>query len=292
MEQGIRHEFIAIDEGLGTLLHVDERDRSRDWVVPLGHPQARDLQLVGHGRVLVGHHHGYAEFEIATGRVAKDVALFEGATSARRLANGHTRVAGVNLLGRTGVVLAELDARDKVVSERVLPGDYVRLIRETGAGTFLMMCNTRIRETDMEGSTRREISIDGFFHAWKAVRLPDGRIFATAGYGAFLVEIDAAGREIRRFGTTAQVPAAVHPFFYAMFQLLRNGDIVVANWQDHGPGHGESGVQLLQFDPSGTIVWQWSKAALISSLQGVIVLDGLDTGRLHDERNGIMAPLE
>lgn len=292
MEQGIRHEFIAIDEGLGTLLHVDEQNRSRDWVVPLAHPQARDLQLIGQGRVLLGHHHGYVEIEIASGRVTKDVARFEGVTSARRLPNGHTRIAGVNLLGMTGVVLAELDARDEVSWQRVLPGDYVRLIRETGAGTFLMMCNTRIRETDLEGTTRREIPIDGFLHAWKAVRLPDGRILASAGYGAFLVEINAAGRENRRFGTSTQVPAAVHPFFYAMFQLLPNGDIVVANWQDHGPGHGASGVQLLQFNPGGTIVWQWSEAALISSLQGVIVLDGLDTARLHDERNGVMAPLE
>jgi hypothetical protein len=30
---------------------------------------------------------------------------------------------------------------------------------------------------------------------------------------------------------------------------------------------------------------------LISSLQGVLVLDGLDTSRLHDERGGVMRPV-
>lgn len=285
------HAFVAIDEGLGTLLHVDEADAQRNWVVPLGQPQPRDLQLVGGHRVLVGHHHGYTEYDVATGRRVKEVGWLTGVTSVRRLPGGHTRLAGVNLLGETGVVLAELDGCDRVVRQRTLPGDYVRLIRETGAGTFLMMCNTRIRETDLAGTTVREIAVDGFYHAWKAVRRPDGRVLASAGYGAFMVELDAAGAIRRKFGTKEDVPADVRPFFYAMFQLLPNDHVVVANWQDHGPGHGGSGVQLLEFDPRGEIVWRWSEAAMISSLQGVVVLDGLDTSRLHDERDGVMAPL-
>lgn len=287
----IRHEFIAIDEGLGTLLHVDENDKRRNWLVPLGFGQARDMQLVGERRVLVGHHNGYTEFDIETGRRMKDVASFDGVTSVRRLADGRTRIAGVNMLGEKGVVFAELDPGDRVKQKRVLEGDYVRLIRETGAGTFLMMCNTRIRETDLAGTTLRELPVDGFLHAWKAVRRPDGRILSSAGYGAFMVEMDAAGNIVKKYGAKGQVPDAVHPFFYAMFQLLPNDHVVVANWQDHGPTHGESGIQLIEFDASGSIVWQWSQAPLISSLQGLIVLDGLNTTVLHDERNGVMAPL-
>jgi hypothetical protein len=49
---------------------------------------------------------------------------------------------------------------------------------------------------------------------------------------------------------------------------------------------------LLEFDRAGEIVWSWSKAELISSLQGVLVLDGLDTSKLHDERKGMMQPTE
>ncbi|PTX91202.1 hypothetical protein DB354_21460 [Opitutus sp. ER46] len=249
------------------------------------------MQLVGCGRVLIGHHHGYTEFDLATGARVKELASLKGVTSVRRLPNGHTRLAGVNLLDATGVVLAELDAQDRVIEKQVLEGDYVRLMRETAAGTFLMMCNTRIRETDRAGKTLRELPVEGFLHAWKALRRPDGTIISSAGYGAFMVELDPNGRELRRFGGKGQVPEAVHPFFYAMFQLLPNGDVVVVNWQDHGPGHGAAGVQLLQFNPAGEIVWQWNEPALISSLQGVIVLDGLDVSKLHDERDGVMAPL-
>jgi hypothetical protein len=133
--------------------------------------------------------------------------------------------------------------------------------------------------------------VPGFRHAWKAVRLPDGRTLASAGYGAFLVELDASGHILRKFAAKEQLPAAVKPNFYATFQLLPNGHIVVANWQGHGPGHGASGVQLFELDEQANIVWQWSESQLISSLQGVLVLDGLDTSLLHDEREGIMAPL-
>jgi hypothetical protein len=291
MENAIHHDFLALDEGRGNLLHIDEARPERDWLVPLRHPEARDLQLVGAGRVLVGHHLGYSEFEIATGRVLKEVTSFAGVTSARRLRNGNTKLAGVGLGGAPGVALLELDPAGAVVQKRQLPGDYVRLVRQTAAGEFLMMCNTCIRETGPDGTVRRELVVDGFLHAWKAVRRPNGHTIASAGYGAFMVELGPSGEMIRRFGAKADLPEAVNPFFYAMFQLLPNDHLVVANWQGHGADHGASGVQLLEFNERGAAVWQWSRAELVSSLQGVLVLDNLDVGVLHDERNGIMAPL-
>jgi len=148
-----------------------------------------------------------------------------------------------------------------------------------------------IREGDRSGKILHEWTVPGFKHAWKALRLPNGHMVASAGYGAFMVELDENGAIIRKFGAKGETPAAVNTNFYAMFQLLPNGDFVVANWQNHGPGHGASGVQMLEFDPTGKIVWQWSEASIISSLQGVLVLDGLDLSKLHDERNGVMAPL-
>ena len=114
----------------------------------------------------------------------------------------------------------------------------------------------------------------------------------SAGYGAFVVELDPEGKIVRKFGGKESVPEQVRPFFYAMFQLLPNGHLVQANWQGHGPGYGQSGVQLLEFNAAGDIVWMWSKADLISSLQGLLVLDGLDTSKLHDEREGVMQPLD
>lgn len=288
----IQHEFLAIDEGHATLLHIDERDQSKNWIVPIGQPAARDMQLIGDGKILIGHHHGYSEFDTKLGRLVKEFKSFEGVTAVRRQPNGHTIIAGVDVAGAKGVVVLELDMSDREIRRAIFPGDYVRLIRQTGLGTYLMSCNDRIREGSTDGKYLREFPVEGFYHAWKSLRLPNGNLIVTAGYGAFVVELDAGGKTVRKFGGKEQVPEKVRPFFYAMFQLLPGGNVVLANWQGHGPGFGASGTQLLEFNRDGQIVWTWSKADLISSLQGVLVLDGLDTSRLHDERTGIMSPVE
>ncbi|MEI6078992.1 MAG: hypothetical protein WCS94_25690 [Verrucomicrobiota bacterium] len=288
----IHHKFIAIDEGHATLLHIDERDQSKNWLVPIGQPSARDMQLIGGGKILIGHHYGYSEFDLTLGRLVKEFKSLEGVTAVRRQPNGHTIIAGVDILPTKGVVVLELDARDKEICRTVFPGDYVRLIRQTEQGTYLMSCNDRIREGSSDGKYLREFPVEGFYHAWKSLRLSNGNLIVTAGYGAFVVELDPGGKIIRKFGGKDQVPEKARPFFYAMFQLLPNGNIVLANWQGHGPGFGHSGMQLLEFNGVGEIVWSWSKPDLISSLQGVLVLDGLDTAKLHDERSGVMSPWE
>ena len=154
-----------------------------------------------------------------------------------------------------------------------------------------MCCNDRIREGSRDGKYLRECLVEGFYHVWKALRLPNGNLMMTAGYGAFAVELDSSGKILRKFGGKESVPEKVRPFFYAMFQLLPSGNILLANWQGHGEGHGAKGIQLLEFNPGGEIVWQWSESKLISSLQGVVVLDGLNTKLLHDERDGLMKPV-
>jgi len=287
----IRHEFVCIDEGLGTLLHVNERDPLKNWRVFIGQPQPRDMQLVGGNKILIGHHRGFTEFDIAKGKSVVEFKSLEGVTAVRRQPDGHTIIAGVNLAGVTGVVILELDTANREVHRAVFPGDYVRLIRQTASGTYLMCCNTMIREGSREGKYLREFPVDGFLHAWKAVRLANGNLLVAAGYGAFMVELDPAGKILRKFGGKESVTVEVNPLFYAMFQLLPNGNIVLANWQGHGEGHGAQGIQLLEFNADGAMVWQWKQPDMISSLQGVMVLDGLDKSRLHDERSGLMQPV-
>jgi hypothetical protein len=87
------------------------------------------------------------------------------------------------------------------------------------------------------------------------------------------------------------VPPDISPHFYGTFQLLENGDVVVPNWQGHGPGHGAAGVQLIEFNERDQVVWRWSDRRTASSIQGVLILDGLDTSRPYDERRGTMEPL-
>ena len=300
----IEHDFIAIDEGLTQLLHINESDPAKNWIVKVApalppgltrpakwNAAPRDMQLIGGGRVLISHDAGFTEFDIATGKVLKEIASYKGIATARRLPNGHTLIAGVDLDGSKGVIVLEIDDANTVRNKTIFPGDYVRLIRETRQGTWLIMNNTMIREGDRSGKLLHEWTVDGFKHAWKAVRLPNGHLLAAAGYGAFMTELDENGAVLRKFFSKETEPAEVNVNFCAMFQLLPNGNIVLANWQGHGAGHGVSGKQLVELDPTGKIVWTWSEAKIISSLQGVLVLDGLDLTKLHDERDGVMAPI-
>ena len=296
----IKHEFIAIDEGKNNLLHVNENDPAKDWLVPIGKSHPRDMQLVGGTRILIANVTGYSEYDIATGNRLVDVTNFappnaktdtDEVTSVRRQPNGHTLVAGLNIGDSKGLVVLDVDPQGAVKNKIVYPGNYIRLLRQTAAGTYLMVCDTAVREGNSAGQYIWEAPIDKFSHAWKAVRLPNGHTLASAGYGGFMVELDQAKNIVRNFGGKDKVPASVNSDFFATFQLLANGDVVVCNWQGHGPTHGSSGIQLLEFDKTGAIVWQWSKAELISSIQGVMVLDGLNTAVLNDERNGIVAPV-
>jgi hypothetical protein len=113
----------------------------------------------------------------------------------------------------------------------------------------------------------------------------------SGGYGAFMAEVDADGKLVRKFGAAGDVAPEIHPYFYALFQVMPNGHIIAANWQGHGKGHGASGRQIVEFDEHSQIVWTWSDAKIISSIQGVLVLDGLDIAKRYDERTGVMAPI-
>jgi hypothetical protein len=74
---------------------------------------------------------------------------------------------------------------------------------------------------------------------------------------------------------------------------LANGNYVVANWEGHGPNNGAIGTQVLEYTPMGKLAWKWQQdAAKFSSLQAVIVLDGLDPDSLHVENiEGKLAPV-
>ena len=87
---------------------------------------------------------------------------------------------------------------------------------------------TALRERTVQGAVMTAAAAANFVN-------PDlaSRLIAVAD-----VELDADGKELRRFAEKEKMPKEMHANFYAMFQLLPNGHLVFANWQAHGPGHG------------------------------------------------------
>ncbi len=279
------------DEGLSQLSYVDLAKPMANWYMPV--PSGRDLQLIGSGRVLIGTGTGFEEREIANGKKVFELNSFTGTVAARRLRNGNTLLVGLNWQGKEGIVLVEIDVKGAIHRTIVYPGfAYVRLVRETPSGTFLITANDVVFEGNASGTIVWKAKLTGpeKTNAWQASRLANGQTVVSTGYGGNIQIFDAHGNKV----ATIVGPAEVNPNFYAGHQILSNGNIVVTNWQGHGPKFGSSGVQLLEYTPAGELAWSWKQdPAKYSSLQGIIVLDGLDLNQLHVENEkGVLAPVK
>lgn len=285
---GVR-EFLLRDEGLSQLSYVNLARPEANWHQPI--PPGRDIQLVGSNRVLIGTGTGYEERDITTGEKVFEQTSFNGTIAARRLRNGHTLLVGLNWKGKQGIVLIEADSTGNAVREIVYPGfTYVRLVRQTPSGTFLVTADDTVFEGTADGVIIWRARLQGREkpHAWQAVRRSDGTTLVSGGFTANFQLFDRNGNVI----DSIKAPDSVRPHFFSGYQILQNGNYAVTNWQGHGPKFGQSGVQLLVFSPSGKLVWSWKQdAAKFSSLQGVVVLDGLDKNFLHveDEQGKLVA---
>ncbi len=283
-------KMLLRDEGLSQLSYVDLANPSANWYLPV--PAGRDMQLVGGGRVLIGTGNGYEEREITTGNKVSEMAAFAGTLTAHRLRNGHTLLSGLNWQGKQGIVLLEVDANGTVFKTVAFAGGYPRLVRETNSGTFMITSDDSVFEGTKAGEViwRAAVASKVKPHVWQALRLANGNTVVSGGYSANLQFFSPGGKLI----DSITGPASVNPHFFSGLQILQNGHFVVANWQGHGPKFGASGVQLLEYTPDGKLAWSWKQdPEKYSSLQAVIILDGLDTKYLHVENEkGMLAPVK
>lgn len=266
-------EFIGIDEGKQQLLRGCTGEDNLRWVRSLeGFPLARAMQRISAEEILVGYNRGYFIARISDGEIIRSCDRWKGITSAHRDPSGQTVLTGLNLEGRRGICVVSLNGDDEVTEVRNRRGTYVRLNTPLDSEHFLLSVNRRILEVDGSLNTIRQYRSRGFLHAWKAMPLKDGSVLVSAGYGAFMARFSPDGRIQQRFGTKNQVSPEVQPFFYASFAVDESG-IFVANWQNHGPGNGHKGRQLLKFTLEGDYLEGWSWPDDISSLQGLLLLD-------------------
>lgn len=287
---GIRHEMVLVDESRAQLLYVNQHEPTRNWAVKMP-GRGRDFQLIGDGRLLVSMPDGYCEFGLADGAVLKRVRGFGGVVAARRRPDGHTILASnTKRDGKPGVEINEIDQEAKSV--RAVFFDQfsnTRLMRLTAAGTFLTGANQTFVEVDWTGRVLRRLAPEKSRHTYMVLALSDGTYWAAAGYGATVQHLDSSGKLLQMLGGD-EASAAAHPHFFASFQLLPNGHVVVTNWQGHKPEDSRKGNGVLEYDADGKLVWSYNDPEAHGSLHGVLVLDGLDTSKLHDATTGRLKP--
>jgi hypothetical protein len=249
------------------------------WSTPTDGPWARAMQLIGNGQVLGGRNDGYEVYDLKTGAIVKRVTGFGNTMSAYRLANGET------MLTRSGTVLDFLGPDDKIKHSISYAGyGYVRLGRPTRNGTFLVPSDQTLFEGDANGKVLWTAHGTGWGHIWEPLLMGDGNTILCTAFGKSCDIIDKNTHMVtKRYGTATMPNAAMFlPNFFAEFEILPNGNIIVANWQGHGTGNGSRGIQVIEFDPAGNVVWFYKQdPAFFSSIQGVMVLDGKDPQYLH-----------
>lgn len=282
----IRHRFLAVGESRAELHYVDQSDPAKDWNLKLP-AKHRDLQLVGGNRVALTTPDGYRKYRLADRSVAKEVKGFPGTMGMRRFPDGRTLLA----CNVDGVTIFELSADDRPLRKVTFKAPGTRVVRLAPQGTFLFGSQNRLFEGDFEGRTIRTFELPAGCWAYQALRKPNGHLLVAGGYDPRLFELDSQGKVVRTVGGKDSSEAkTLGLHFFGAFQVLRSGDVVVANWTGHGRDDGAKGVQILQYNPAGKLVWKWHDPLRAGSINGVLVLDDLDPAVLNDDASSVLGP--
>ncbi len=313
--------MILRDEGSPSLHLIDLGDPTKDWSKATDGAWARTAQLVGiptgstTPQVMGGRNNGYEYYDLATGAITHVVSTFANSMSPYRMKNGNT------MLTLTGGTIKILDATDKQITSVTYPGHgYVRLGRPAPARTgiftgqtFLIPSDTALFEGDLNGNIIKTINngAPGWGHIWLPLVRKDGSVLLGTAFGSSVDVIDwtqTPPKVTSRYGykgayTTAATGEAnplcwsmtagvcpalsagtVNPNFFSEFEILPNGDILTPNWQGHGGGNNGAGMQVIEFNAAGDVVWYYNQRGTgMSSIQGVLLLDGLDPTKLNVE---------
>jgi hypothetical protein len=281
-----KRKMLLHDEGLMQLIYVDLANPAARWSAPVA--DGNDMQLVGNNRVMLGTGNGYEEHDLTMmGAKVAELTTFPGTLSAHRLRSGNTLLAGLNWQGKTGIAIVSVNAAGTVVNTINYAGfDGVRLVRETPQGTYLVAANHVVFEGKTDGTVLWKTTLTSTIpltqplNSWKALRIASGDVVVATGHAANF-QIIGSDHMVHQTFTGS---ATVAPYFFGNFQVLPNGDYLVANWEGHGTTNGTKGHQILEFDPTGNLVWSWKQdPTYISTIQDVILLDGLDPTHLYVE---------
>jgi hypothetical protein len=282
----IRHTMLLVDESRSQLLYVDQNDSNQSWKLDIEGGPARDIQLIGNNRILVSMQKkgGFREYDLTSRKIVRECfnsVRYAGTMSAVRFPDGRT-ILGCER-GFVRIFLLDADGHENTAWE--FPDlKAIRLIRRTSRNTLLFGSDSKCCEITLEGKIVRELQLPGAKHNYQITELPNGNWLIAAGYGCFLAEVNRENQVVRRWGGQP-APNGLHYIFMSQFQILKNGNIVVATWTGHGAADSEKGQQVVEFDPTGHVVWTWHDPQLAGSIHGVIILDDLDTKNFYDDIN-------
>ena len=268
--------FYALDESRFQILYVDQNESANDRVIPLEFG-CRDLQQVDGNRLLIGvgaGEAGFREYDLSTRKIVREVKNAKyaaGSTTALRLPDGRTLISAAHDPNDFYIIVAN----DKESAHFSIPGlNTVRCTRLTPRGTILFGSNEdHLYEATLDGKIVRDIRIPGAKYIYCCIEKENGNLLAATGYACFIAEIDKDGKIVKTWGNKPGGEPDPKYHFFASVQLLKNGNLFVANWTGHGAKDSDKCPQIYEFDEQGNIVWSWHDPALAGSIHNAIKLE-------------------
>jgi len=269
----IKHCFVASDYMNGALHYVDQNDVSKNWTIKL--PEAAfDLQLLDKNSMLCNRSKGFEVYDL-TLRQKVDGFLSDALKDIRtvqRRTDGHT------FLGCQAGTVYEISAQKRLLATYEMPKSikYVRLMRFTPKGTLVLAADDGAYEVsldkglDAEKRLLRKFALPRPRNAYMAQYAPDGNLRLSGGYSKGFYVFNPQGILLKDL-VFAQ-PEGLNNFFYAGFQILKNGHVVMANWTGHNAKDFKPGWKLIEFDQNDSVVWTWNEP-YGGTVNQVIVLD-------------------
>ena len=268
------HRFLYSDFMNRKIVYVDEanRDAYKEAFLP---EVAFDLTRCGASQLVVAQRHGCRLYDVEKLRFLseiKDPEHLKYATSATRLSDGRTFILD-------GPAIHEYSPEGKWIRKCTF-GDRVkqtRIMRFTDRGTVLIGAYTGFAEVVLDENLPPEQRVRAWFqlpgearYCYQAEWQKDGTLLTTGGYLPEVVRFAADGKVLSRVQATQ--PEGLSNYFYAGFQVLPNGNLVVANWTGHSGRDFRPGWKLIEFAPDGKVVWHWN-AEWAGTPNSLIVFD-------------------
>lgn len=268
--QGIKHRFLAVDNGSNKLLLVDEIG-GKGWARSIP-PGSRDLQLIDGDKVLVSHGDGAAEYRLSDGAPGWSVTGYSGISTARRLANGNTLLGGSD---GSGVTVYEIAPDKSLKSKHAFAGlTDLRLMRPLDNGDILLSLAASHKVVEVEPGGGIVWSAALTDKGYEAVRLPNGHTVATSGEDCRVYDLTADGKATMVAGGLEKHPKE-NLLWFSGFEILPNGHYFVANWNGHGmEGKGPHAVE---FDAANNLVWKWDDHQAASTVTNVLTYEPATT---------------
>lgn len=269
-----KHRFIIVDESRSQLHYIDEFDSSNDWTIRFPE-RYRNARLTGNESIIMSTHSGYVEYDFKTQKELKrvDNPVFNITETLVRLPNGNI-VLGCCSGKKGGITFYELDKNDEIIRKANFPEYHkLRLMSIAKDGSFLFGVANKIINADWDGEVKEFTIPNDKCWAYEVEELSNGNYRISGGYTPTLEEWTPEGNFVRKIAGGLPSPKDFNYYFFGSAHQLKNGNWVVSNWTGHEKNDSKKGVQLIEFDKEGKIVWSWHNPKRSGSVNGVIVLE-------------------